>query len=275
MRKSFLITGSSRGLGRALAEAALAAGHRVAAAARNPDAVRDLEDSYPGAAMAVALDVTDPVAAQAAVDAVAERFGRLDVLVNNAGYSGIASIEDTGLADFRAQVETNLWGAVHTAKAALPVMREQRAGHIVQVSSVSGRIAPAPGLGAYVTAKFALEGFSEALAAEAAPFGIRVTIAEPGTMATTLAASMTISEPSPAYAGLLAPMLARYGDPRTSYGVSPRRAAEALLAVTSLPEPPLWFPLGGDAVDYIRKGEERKLAELVRWEGLSRSADGA
>jgi NAD(P)-dependent dehydrogenase (short-subunit alcohol dehydrogenase family) len=208
------------------------------------------------------------------VEATTGHFGRLDVLVNNAGYSDVASIEDTTMEDFRAQVETNLWGAVHTVKAALPVMRAQRGGHIIQVSSVSGRIAPVPGLGAYVTAKFALEGFSEALAAEAAPFGITVTIAEPGSMATTLASSMTIRDPSPPYAGMLAPMLARYGDPRASYGISPRAAAQVLLEVTAMPGPPLWLPLGGDAVDYIREGEERKLAELDRWEALSRSPAG-
>ncbi|WP_371781610.1 SDR family NAD(P)-dependent oxidoreductase [Streptosporangium subroseum] len=222
---------------------------------------------------AVSLDVTDPQAAEAAVRTAVEEFGRLDVLVNNAGYSNISAIEDTGLEDFRAQVETNLWGAIHMTKAALPVLREQRGGHVVQVSSVSGRLAPAAGLGAYVTAKFALEGFSEALAAEVAPFGVKVTIVEPGSMATTLASSMTLSQPSASYSEAVAPMLKRYGDPDAAYGVSPRRAAEVLLGILELPEPPLWFPLSGEALDRIRKGEQRKIAELDRWESLSRSAD--
>jgi NAD(P)-dependent dehydrogenase (short-subunit alcohol dehydrogenase family) len=273
VKKTLLVTGGSRGLGRALAEAALEGGYQVVATARDAAAVHDLVEKYPNAARAVSLDVTDPQAAEAAVRATVEAFGRLDVLVNNAGYSNISAIEDTSLADFRAQVETNLWGAIHLTKAALPVLREQRGGHVMQVSSVSGRIAPAAGLGAYVTAKFALEGFSEALAAEVAPFGVKVTIVEPGSMATTLASSMTLPQPSAPYAQAMAPMLGRYGDPNAAHGVSPRRAAEVLLGILELAEPPLWFPLSGEALDYIRKGEQRKIAELERWEKLSRSAD--
>ncbi|MDX6316292.1 MAG: hypothetical protein QOF44_5756 [Streptomyces sp.] len=273
MKRTLLVTGSSRGLGRALAEAALAAGHQVVATARDAAAVRDLAEKYPDTARAVSLDVTDPQAAEAAVRVAVEGFGRLDVLVNNAGYANISAIEDTALDDFRAQMETNLWGAVHLTKAALPVLREQRAGHVVQVSSVSGRLAPAVGLGAYVTAKFALEGFSEALAAEVAPFGVKVTIVEPGSMATTLASSMKLPRPSAPYADAMAPMLQRYGDPAAAHGVSPQRAAEVLLGLLELAEPPLWFPLSGAALDHIRKGEQRKIAELDRWETLSRSAD--
>lgn len=130
-----------------MAEAALAAGHRVVATARDAAAVRDLVEKYPDTARTASLDVTDPRAAEVAVGTAVEQFGRLDVLVNNAGYSNVSSIEDTGLADFRAQVETNLWGAIHMTKAALPVLRAQRGGHVVQVSSVSGRTAPAAGLG--------------------------------------------------------------------------------------------------------------------------------
>lgn len=273
MKKALLVTGGSRGLGRALAEAALAAGHRVVATARDAATVRDLVGKYPDTARTVSLDVTDPRAAEAAVRAAVQEFGRLDVLVNNAGFSNVSAIEDTGLEDFRAQVETNLWGAVHMSKAALPVLREQRGGHVVQVSSVSGRLAPAAGLGAYVTAKFALEGFSEALAAEVAPFGVKVTIVEPGSMATTLASSMKLPEPSAPYTEMMAPMLKRYGDPKAAHGVSPQRAAEVLLGVLDLPEPPLRLPLSGEAVDYIRAAEQRKIAELDRWEELSRSAD--
>jgi NAD(P)-dependent dehydrogenase (short-subunit alcohol dehydrogenase family) len=273
MPKNLLITGSSRGLGRALAEAALAAGHRVVATARNSATVRDLVEKYPDTARGVALDVTDPQAAEAAVQLMVAEFGRLDVLINNAGYANVSAIEDTTLEDFRAQVETNFWGAVHLSKAALPVLRAQRGGHIVQVSSVSGRLAPAAGLGAYVTAKFALEGFSEALAVEVEQFGVNVTIVEPGAMATTLASSMTVAEPSPPYARIMAPMLARYGDPHAGHGVSAERAAEVVLGLLDLPNPPLWFPLSGDALDYIRAGEQRKVAELDRWAGLSRLAD--
>ena len=254
-------------------EAALEAGHRVVATARDVDAVGDLVEKYPRTARAVRLDVTDPRAAEAAVRTAVDAFGRLDVLVNNAGYANVSAIEDTGLDDFRAQLETNQWGAVHLTKAALPVLREQGGGHIVQVSSVSGRLAPAAGLGAYVTAKFALEGFSEALAVEVAPFGVKVTIVEPGSMATSLASSMKLPPPSAPYAAAVAPMLRRYGDPAASHGVSPRRAAESVLGLLELADPPLWFPLSGEALDHIRGSERRKIAELDRWESLSRSVD--
>ncbi|WP_410810843.1 SDR family NAD(P)-dependent oxidoreductase [Micromonospora sp. 067-2] len=274
MQRVFLITGSSRGLGRELARAALAAGNLVVATARDSTAVQDLADAHPDTARAITLDVTDPQAAEAAVQVAVRDFGRLDVLINNAGYANVASIEDTSLADFRAQVETNLWGAVNVTKAALPVLRQQRGGHVVQLSSVSGRLAPAAGLGAYVTAKFALEGFSEALAVEVAPFGVRVSIVEPGAMATTLATSMTLPEPEAHYAEALAPMLNLYGGPQAGqYGTDPARAAALIPGLLDLPEPPLWFPLSADALHYIRAGEQRKLAELDRWADLSRSVN--
>ncbi|MGW1728628.1 SDR family NAD(P)-dependent oxidoreductase [Streptomyces sp. NPDC002306] len=274
MTRTLLITGSSRGLGRELAEAALAAGHRVVAAARDPETVADLVERRPDTALAVALDVTDADAADRAVAAAVERFGRLDAVVNNAGYANVSSVEDTDLEDFRAQVETNLWGAIHVTKAALPVLRQQGSGHVVQVSSVSGRLAPAPGLAAYVTAKFALEGFSEALALEAAPFGIRVTIVEPGAVATTLASAMSLPEPSAPYRDAVGPMRDLYAGARTTgHGVDPRKVAQAILGVLELPAPPLRLPLSGDAVDYIRGADQRRLAELEQWEDLARSVD--
>ena len=272
--RTVLVTGCSRGLGKALAKTALAAGYRVVATARDAEAVRDLVERYPKTARAVALDVTDPQAAQDAVAATVEAFGGVDVVVNNAGYSNISSLEDTPLDDFRAQVETNLWGAVHVTRAALPLMRAQRSGHVLQISSVSGRVAPMPGLGPYVTAKFALEGFSEALALEMAPFGVKVTIVEAGTMATSLYTAMKASEPSAHYADALAPMLGVRRNARTTAtGMDPARAAEVILSVLDLREPPLWFPLSGQAVDYIRQADQRKLAELDRWDALSRSVD--
>ncbi|MET8408508.1 SDR family NAD(P)-dependent oxidoreductase [Streptomyces sp. NPDC005195] len=272
--KAFLITGSSRGLGRSLAEAALASGQQVVAAVRRPEAVADLVERYPDTALAVELDVTDAGAAERAVAAAVERFGRLDVVVNNAGYANVSSIEDTSLEDFRAQVETNVWGAIHVSKAALPALRAQGSGHILQVSSVSGRLAPAPGLGAYVTAKFALEGFSEALALEAAPFGVRVTIVQPGAVATTLASSMSLPEPSTPYRDVVAPMRNLYGSaPAGGLGADPEKVAQSILAVLELADPPLRLALSGDAVDYIRDAGQRSLAELDRWEALSRTVD--
>ena len=179
MSQVWLITGSSRGLGHALAEAALAAGHQLVATARNPAQLAGLVECYGDQVRAVALDVTDEQAANHAVNTAVEAFGRLDVLVNNAGYGDIGSIEDTSLADFRAQIETNLFGVINVTKAALPLLRQQGAGHIIQVSSIGGRRG-SPGLAPYQSAKWGVEGFSEVLAKEVGPLGIKVTILEPG-----------------------------------------------------------------------------------------------
>jgi NAD(P)-dependent dehydrogenase (short-subunit alcohol dehydrogenase family) len=182
----WLITGSSRGLGRALADAVLGAGHKLVATARNPAQLSDLTQRYGDRVRAVALDVTDERAAERAVKAATNTFGRLDVLVNNAGYGDISSIEDTSLADFRAQIETNLFGVIIVTKAAIAIMRRQRMGHIIQFSSIDGRIGP-PGRAAYAAAKWGVEGFSEVLAKEAGPLGIKVTIIEPGGFRTDFA----------------------------------------------------------------------------------------
>jgi NAD(P)-dependent dehydrogenase (short-subunit alcohol dehydrogenase family) len=172
MKKIWLITGSSRGLGRALTEAVLAAGDRVVATARKPEQLDDLVAKYGEQIRAVALDVTDTAAARAAVQTALDTFGRLDVVANNAGYANSASIEETPDDDFRAQIETNLFGVVNVTKAALPVFREQKSGHFLQFSSVGGRVGGTPGMGAYQTAKFAVEGFSEVLSNEVRPFGV-------------------------------------------------------------------------------------------------------
>ncbi|HWZ88263.1 MAG TPA: SDR family NAD(P)-dependent oxidoreductase, partial [Polyangiaceae bacterium] len=188
--KVWLITGSSRGIGRALAEAVLTAGHRLVATARNPKQLSDLVDTYGVRVRAVALDVTDERAAALAVASAVDTFGRLDVLVNNAGYGDLASIEDTTIQDFRAQIETNLFGMIIVSKAAIPVMRRQGSGHILQFSSIGGRVGPV-GRGAYAAAKWGVEGFSEVLAKEVDPFGIKVTIVEPGGFRTDFAGAST------------------------------------------------------------------------------------
>ena len=183
MPKTWLITGSARGLGRSITEAALAAGHNVVATARDPGRLADLQGRYPDTLLSFALDVTDAAAAKAAVDFTVEAFGRLDVLVNNAGFGHIAPFEQTREADFRAQIDTNFYGVVNLTRAALPVMRHQRSGHIINVSSVGGRISM-PGLSAYQAAKWAVGGFTEVLAKEAAPFGVKLVSLEPGGMRT-------------------------------------------------------------------------------------------
>ncbi|HEX5118808.1 MAG TPA: SDR family NAD(P)-dependent oxidoreductase [Pseudonocardiaceae bacterium] len=199
MSRVLLVTGSSRGLGRQVVAKALAAGHRVVATARHPGQLSDFVEAYPDTVRAVALDVADADAAAHAVRVAVDEFGRLDVVVNNAGYADLAAVEDITLDSFRAQLETNLLGVVTVTKAALPVLREQGSGHVVQVSSVGGRVASV-GLSAYQAAKWAVGGFSEVLAQEVGPLGIKVTVLEPGGMRTDWAgSSMAIPPISPPY----------------------------------------------------------------------------
>src|SRR5438270_7273707 len=199
MSKVWLITGASRGLGRAFTKAVLEAGDRVVATARNPEQLVELKDKYSENICTVALDVTNEVQAKSAFDAAISTFGALDVLVNNAGYGDVGAVEDTRLADFRAQIETNLFGVIIMTKAVLPYFRERKAGHIIQVTSISGRVGPA-GRAPYAAAKFGVEGFSESLSKEVGPLGVKVTIIEPGGFRTDFAGSSTqLNEGPPEY----------------------------------------------------------------------------
>src|SRR5579863_5511611 len=271
----WLITGSSRGLGRALAEAVLAAGHKLVATARNPKQLSPLVERYGDQVRAVALDVTDERAAAAAIQAAVDSFGRLDVLANNAGYGDLASIEDTSMKEFRAQIETNLVGVVHVTKAAIPVMRRQASGHILQFSSVGGRVGPI-GRGAYAAAKWGVEGFSEVLAKEVGPLGIKVTIVEPGGFRPDFAgSSTTIAPDNPAYASTVG-AVARFQ--REYNGVQPgdpRKAAAALLHVATLDQPPLRLPLGSDAARAVEEAERVRAEADKQWRQLSESTDFA
>jgi len=269
--KVFLVTGAGRGLGRDIVIAALEAGNRVVAGARNVSSLDDLVTRYQERILPVALDVTDMAAAQAAVEATLHAFGRLDVLVNNAGYANLASIEDITIEDFREQVDTNLLGVVNLTKAALPVLREQGTGHIIQVSSVGGRSA-SPGLGAYQAAKWAVGGFSGVLAAEVGELGIKVTVLEPGGMRTEWAgSSMTIppiSEPYQATVGARAAGMRGW----TPSG-DPAKVAQVVLQVARMDEPPLRLLLGTDAFTY-GTANGRALAESdEKWRALSVSTD--
>jgi NAD(P)-dependent dehydrogenase (short-subunit alcohol dehydrogenase family) len=253
----FLISGASRGLGLEVVRAALAADH--------------------GDDLAVVpLDVTDDAAARAAVALAVSRFGRLDVLVNNAGYANMAAIEDVDFDDFRAQLDTNLLGVVRLTRAALPVMREQRSGHIVQVSSVGGRMAT-PGLGAYQTAKWAVGGFSSVLAAEVAPLGITVTVLEPGGMRTDWAgSSMRIDSVRPEYAATVGRSAAMHDAGDVTAASDPAKVARLVLDVLALPEPPLRLLVGADAYRYGTAAGRALLESDERWRQLSESttADG-
>jgi len=262
--KTWLITGSSRGLGRRLAEAALAAGDNVVATARKPEQLDDLVAEHGDRVAPFALDVTDEAQARAAVQFAVDRFGRLDVVANNAGYAASAPIEHMPDRDFREQFEANFFGVANVTRAALPVLRVQRCGHILQFSSVGGRVGGSPGMGAYQSAKFAVEGFSEVLNAEVKPLGIRVTIVEPGPFRTDYAGrSMQPSAPMAAYAGT--PARATRDRFRDQDGVQPNdpaRGAAAIIATVRAPAAPLRLPLGKEAVARIRAKLERQLTDM-------------
>jgi NAD(P)-dependent dehydrogenase (short-subunit alcohol dehydrogenase family) len=269
----WLITGSSRGLGRALAEAVLAAGHKLVSTARNPAQLADLVRRYGDQIRAVALGVMDESAAGDAIKAAIEAFGRLDVLVNNAGYGDVHSIEDTSLADFRAQIETNLFGVIILTRAAIPVMRKQRTGHIIQFSSIGGRVGPT-GRAAYAAAKWGVEGFSEVLAKEVGPLGIKVTIIEPGGFRTDFAgSSTTIKAGRPEYDSTVG-AAARFQ--RSFNGVqpgNPEKAAAVILRVATISEPPLRPLLGSDAVKAAEQAEFARIEADKKWRQLSISTD--
>ncbi|GGF67920.1 short-chain dehydrogenase/reductase [Azorhizobium oxalatiphilum] len=273
MSKVWFITGSTRGLGRALVEAALRAGHRVAATARNPDGLRDLVATYGPAILPFPLDITDADAAQAALAATVTTFGRIDVVVNNAGYGNIGSVEDTTLAEFRRQIETNLFGTIIVTKAAIPFLRSRRSGHIIQVSSVGGRVG-APGRAPYSAAKWGVEGFSEVLAREMALIGVAVTILEPGGFRTDFAGASTILDAGrPEYdsvVGAAARMQQAYDGRQPG---DPARAAAAILTLAEMPEPPLRLALGSDAFHAILTAEQARHEDMLRWEDLSLSTD--
>lgn len=272
MQQTFFVTGSSRGLGRRIVERALEAGHSVVATARDPRALDDLAGRYHRLHVE-RLDVTDAEAAIAAVKAGAERFGRLDVIVNNAGQGDRVALEDTTIAIFLRQVETNFLGTVYVTKAALPILREQGGGRIIQISSLGGRIG-SPGMTAYQSAKWAVGGFSEALAAEVAPLGIHVTVLEPGGMRTDWAgASMdtpTISAPYEPTVGASARSMAGFEKIANS---DPVKVADLVLTVAAMDNPPLRLLVGSDAYTYGREVWQHRLETDEKYEALSRTTD--
>ncbi|MBD8880791.1 SDR family NAD(P)-dependent oxidoreductase [Rhodanobacter sp. 7MK24] len=273
MHQRWLITGCSRGLGRALADAVLQAGHRLVATARDPAQLDELVQRYGEAVRAVALDVIDAAAAKAAIHVAVDAFGGLDVLVNNAGYGNVNAIEDTTIEEFRRQIDTNLFGTIIVTKAAIPLMREQRSGHIIQLSSVGGRLG-APGRAPYSAAKWAVEGFSEVLAREMGLIGVKVTIIEPGGFRTDFAGASTVLEEGrseyDAVVGVAARMQRDYHGRQPG---DPVRAAQAILKVAAMKQPPLRLALGSDAVAAISHADQTRLAELERWRELSASTD--
>src|SRR5256714_1630238 len=245
MSRTWLITGSSRGFGLELTRAVLESGDRVLATARHPEQLTDLLAGFGDRGRAAALDVTDPVAARAAVQAAVDAVGGLDVVVNNAGYANSAAIEEMDEDDFRAQIEANFFGVVNVTRAALPVLRGQRSGVFVQFSSVGGRVGGTPGLGAYQSAKFAVEGFSEVLASEVAPFGVKVVIVEPGAFRTDWqGSSMELHAVGADYDETVGAMNRYRAEHSDNQPGDPARAAKVIIDVVDHDDPPRRLLLG-------------------------------
>jgi NAD(P)-dependent dehydrogenase (short-subunit alcohol dehydrogenase family) len=273
--KTWLITGTTSGFGADLTIAALDRGDTVAATGRRIERLEYLKERYGERVRTIELDVTDPEAARAAVAETLEAFGRLDVLVNNAGYANGGSLEEMPDADFRAQIETNLFGVVNVTKAALPVLRRQRSGHILQFSSIGGRVGNTPSLGPYQTAKFAVEGYSGVLAAETKHLGVKVTIIEPGGFRTKWAGGAATA--THAVAEDYRPSVGAYLDWFASYSGQepgdPTRAAVAILRIVDSDNPPLRLLLGTDAYALAIEDGEARIAEALEWRSVSLSTD--
>lgn len=275
MSKVWLITGSARGLGRHILDAALAAGHRVVAAARDPGRLADLQAQFGEQRLrAVALDVTDAAAARAAVQVALDAFGRLDVLVNNAGYGHVAPLEQSSDEDFRAQIETNFFGVVNLTRAVLPTMRAQRSGHIVNISSVGGRIGMS-GLSAYQSAKWAVGGFTEVIAHEVAPLGIKVVALEPGGMRTdwgTVARSQ-IPALLPDYEPSVGALLELFKSHIGNEAGDPARVAQVVLRIAEHGNPPAHLLLGSDALHFFNQIDSERVRAADAWREVSMSTD--
>ena len=272
-RQTWFITGAASGFGHAFAEHALARGHNVVATARDAGRLADLVALAPERVLATPLDVDVAGAAEAAVEAAVARFGRIDVLVNNAGYGVVGALEETSDADLRALMNTNFFGAMAVTRAALPVLRAQKSGAIVNISSLGGQLSFA-GFSAYSASKFALEGASEALAQEVAPFGIKVLIVEPGQFRTQLAGSgmrhMPVIE---AYQPVVGATREFAHSMHNTQAGDPRKAAAAIAKALEAQHTPLRLQLGGDSVDAVRTHAQAMLKEMEAWEAVSRSTD--
>jgi len=271
--KVWFITGTSRGFGRSWTEAALERGDRVAATARDASSLDDLVERYGDRIFPIQLDVNDREADFAAVNSAHERFGRLDVVINNAGYGHFGFIEEVTEDEARAQFETNVFGALWITQAALPILRAQGGGHIIQVSSIGG-ISAFPLVGIYNASKWALEGFSQSLAQEVASFGIHVTLVEPAAFATDWAgASSKHSEPLADYAQVheevQAARVKRNGQPGSADA-----SAAAILEVVDSPEPPLRVFFGSSPLTIAKADYDSRIAEWEKWQHVAERAQG-
>jgi NAD(P)-dependent dehydrogenase (short-subunit alcohol dehydrogenase family) len=270
MPRVWFVTGSSRGLGFSLSKLILDSGDSLVATARKAQDLDALVSTYGSdRVLALPLDVTDPAAVDTAISSAVSKFGRIDVVVNNAGYADNASVEDTTLASFRAQIDTNFYGVVYVSKAVIPVMRRQGLGHIIQISSLGGRVG-SPGLGAYQSAKWAVNGFSTVLSAELAPLGIKVTSCEPGGISTDWAGSSMgnppVSEGYEQTVGALRTMRDTYAGSWTR----PEEIAAGVYHIAGVEDPPVRLLLGKDTVEYARGAREALAASDEKWQHVTR-----
>ncbi|MEO3855001.1 SDR family NAD(P)-dependent oxidoreductase [Acrocarpospora sp. B8E8] len=267
----WFITGASRGLGRAFAEAALAAGDRVVAAARNIDPLADLAEEYPGSLVRLPLDVSDRQAVREGVDRAAAAFGRLDIVVNNAGGLLFGMLEEATEEQIRAHFDVNLFGAIWVAQAVVPYLRAQGSGHILQVTSM-GSGGGFASVGFYGAGKSALDSASQALAMEVEPFGIKVTIVQMGGYNTGLfTAGTTTTQPHPAYEPLRVKLAEMWGE---DAGPDPSTAAPVIMDLVDLPKPPLRLIVGSHSYDLVQQMDQARTEEYRAWEHLSRKAPG-
>jgi NAD(P)-dependent dehydrogenase (short-subunit alcohol dehydrogenase family) len=274
MSKVWLVTGSASGLGRNIVEAVLASGDRLVATARDPRRLEDLVEKYGHRIRTAPLDVADEAAAKAAAQVAVDAFGRLDVVVNNAGYGDLAPFEQVSSERFKALVETNFYGVVYMTRAVLPIMRKQKSGYILQISSVGGRFG-VPGSTAYHAAKWAVGGFTESLAQEVAPFGVKVCALEPGGMRTNYGARAIRDTPDllPDYepsVGALAKTLESHWGHENS---DPAKVAQVVLRLAASDHLPAHLLLGSDAVQYAAQAEAARAADAERWREVTISTD--
>ena len=274
MSKVWLVTGSASGLGRNIAQAILASGARLMATARDPRRLDDLVKKYGDQIRTATLDVADEDGAQAAVQAAIEAFGRLDVVVNNAGYGDIAPFEQLSPERFKALIDTNFYGVVYMTRAALPVMRKQRSGCILQVSSLGGRLA-VPGSAGYHAAKWAVGGFTETIAQEVAPFGVKVCALEPGGMRTNWGTRAHQDMPEllpdyePSVGAVVKALRPLWGKEKSD----PAKVAQLILRLPDSEHLPAHLLLGSDALQYAGQAEATRAQEAERWREVSVSTD--
>jgi NAD(P)-dependent dehydrogenase (short-subunit alcohol dehydrogenase family) len=274
MSKVWLVTGSASGLGRNIAEAVLASGDRLVATARDPGRLEDLVEKYGDQVRTAPLDVADEAAAYAAVQVAIDAFGRLDVVVNNAGYGDFAPFEQLSSARFKAVIDTNLYGVVNVTRAVLPIMRKQKSGCILQISSVGGRLG-VPGNSPYHAAKWAVGGFTESLAKEVAPFGVNVCAIEPAGMRTNWGARANRDRPDllpdyePSVGGVMKALESRWGHENSD----PAKVAQVVLRLAASDCLPAHLLIGSDAVQHADQAEATRAADAERWREVSVSTD--